>query len=289
MDDSLTRLYPLPPQTHDLEGLYLAHDIRRLAQESEHPFVFTNFVASLDGRIAVTEDDGERMSVPGAVANPRDWRLFQELGAQSDVMIVSGRYLRDRARGEAQEVVNVDRPRFADLKAWRERHGLSPRPDMAILSRSLEFPVPEGLTDGGRQATAYTGADPDPERVAAIEAQGVQVVATGNRHGVEARSMIAHMAKQGYRVVYSVAGPQIMHLLLVGQVLARLYLTYASRILAGDTFFTMVEGPRLRPPVGFRLNTLYHDPVGLDGLGQLFASYDVVQDETPDDPGTKGA
>ena len=277
MNDDVTRLYPLPPSQHALNGLYLAHNIRDLASQEDRPYVFTNFVMSLDGRIAIPEGDDGRMSVPRAIANPRDWRLFQELAAQSDVMITTGRYLRDYAQGQAQEIVNVNRPRFADLQAWREAQGLSPRPDMAILSLSLRFEIPDSLTANGRRATVYTMANPDPTRVKEIEARGVQVVAAGERERVEARVMIAHMAEQGYRFVYSVAGPEIMHLLLAGRVLDRLYLTYANRILASEIFATMVRGPRLDPPASFTLNTLYHDPVGLKGLGQLFASYDVAQ------------
>jgi riboflavin biosynthesis pyrimidine reductase len=279
MSDNVTRLYPLPPVEHPLDGLYLAHDMRSLAREGDRPYVFTNFVTSLDGRIAIPEGEDQHMTVPRAIANPRDWRLFQELAAQSDVMITTGRYLRDYAQGQAQEIVNVNRPRFADLRAWRESHGLSPRPDLAILSLSLRFEIPDTLTENGRRATVYTMANPDPARVKEIEAQGVQVVAGGERERVEARIMVAHMAEQGYRFIYSASGPEIMHLLLAGRVLDRLYLTYANRILASEIFATLVRGPRLHPPADFSLNTLYHDPVGLDGLGQLFASYDVVERE----------
>jgi riboflavin biosynthesis pyrimidine reductase len=279
MSDQVTRLYPTPPKTRDLEGLYLDHDLRQLAQQLGRAFVLTNFVASLDGRIAVPEGDNRDMAVPHAVANPRDWRLFQELAAQSDVLIVSGRYLRDRARGQAQEVVNVDRPRFADLKAWRESHGLKPRPDLAILSLSLRLPISEGLTAGGRRAIVYTKGSADAKRVREIESEGIQVVTTGNGDQEQAREMIEHMSEQGYRIIYSVAGPEIMHLLLMGQVLDRLYVTYANRMLGGMHFATMVQGPRLDPPSGFTLSTLYHDPKALGGLGQLFGAYDVVRDD----------
>ena len=81
--------------------------------------------------------------VPKDTANERDWRLFQELAAQADLIISSGRYLRDWADGRAQEILQTDDPRFADLRQWRQDRGLSPQPDIAIISGSLNFPVPE--------------------------------------------------------------------------------------------------------------------------------------------------
>jgi hypothetical protein len=55
--------------------------------------------------------------------------------------------------------------------------------------------------------------------------------------------------------------------------LDRLYLTLANRLLGGDPFSSIVEGPLLAPAVGMRLHTAYLDAAGLEGLGQLFLSY----------------
>ncbi|MGH2538704.1 MAG: RibD family protein, partial [Candidatus Promineifilaceae bacterium] len=77
----------------------------------------------------------------------------------------------------------------------------------------------------------------------------------------------------GYGLVYSAAGPQILHMLLSGRVLDRLYLTYANRILGGERYATIVAGHLFEPAIDLSLHSLYHDPHGLDGLGQLFAAY----------------
>ena len=60
------------------------------------------------------------MMVPKNIVNDRDWRLYQELAAQADLIISSGRYLRDWADDRAQEILQVDNPEFADLKTWRQ-------------------------------------------------------------------------------------------------------------------------------------------------------------------------
>lgn len=270
--ENITQLYPQPTQERPLKGTYLAHHLRKYSQASGKAFVYGNFVTSLDGRIAIPHPTREGLMVPQDTANERDWRLFQELAAQADLIISSGRYLRDWADGRAQEILRVDDPEFADLKEWRLARGLPPQPDIAIISGSLRFPIPEVLTAGDRKVLVFTTANPDPERVKEIETKAGRVIVAGEK-SVAGDQMVRHMRALGYSTVYSGAGPKILHLLLAGGVLDRLYLTHANRLLGGQPFASVVEGDLLEPAVGMRLNTVYFDRRGLDGLGQLFVSY----------------
>jgi riboflavin biosynthesis pyrimidine reductase len=268
----ITQLYPLPNHERPLIGTYLAHELRNYGQSNDKAFVYANFVTSLDGRIAIPNPDRPDMMVPNNVANARDWRLFQELAIQADLIISSGRYLRDWADGRAQEILRVDDPEFADLRAWRLSQGLSPQPDLAIISGSLRFPMPEVLTAGGRKVFVFTTANPDPRRVEEIEARAARVIVTGE-NSVAGGQMVKRMSELGYKTIYSAAGPKVLHLLLVDDVLDRLYLTYTNRLLGGQPFSSLVEGELLSPAADMTLNTVYFDPYGLDGIGQLFVSY----------------
>ncbi|MGW8144555.1 MAG: RibD family protein [Anaerolineales bacterium] len=268
----ITQLYPLPTHERPLEGTYLAHELRQYRQISGKTFVYANFVTSLDGRIAIPDPDGSGMVVPDNVANPRDWRLFQELAAQADLIISTGRYLRDWADGKAQEILRVDDPEFADLKEWRLAQGLSPRPDIAIISGSLNFPVPDVLSAGGRKIFVFTTANADPQRVAEIESQAVPVFVAGETT-VLGSQLVGRLSELGYQIVYSAAGPKVHHLLLEDGVLDRLYLTHANRLLGGQRFSSIVEGNLFSPAVDMTLNTIYYDSFGLDGLGQIYLSY----------------
>jgi riboflavin biosynthesis pyrimidine reductase len=270
--DHITQLYPLPSQERPLKGTYLAHQLRRHHQSSGRPFVYSNFITSLDGRIAIPHPTRPGQMVPKSTANDRDWRLFQELAAQADLIISTGRYLRDWADGRAQEILRVDDPDFADLKEWRLAQGLSPQPDIAVISGSLRFPIPDVLTAGGRKVVVFTTANPDLERVAEIDAKAGQVIVAGEK-SVDGAQMMQHLTELGYQTIYSAAGPKVLHLLLVGRVLDQLYLTYANRLLGGQPFSTIVEGDLLAPPVDMVLNAAYFDPHALNGLGQLFVCY----------------
>jgi len=274
MEQPILQLYPPPHAARALSGLYLAHDVRQFAN-APAPYLYANFVTSLDGRIAIARPDGSGLMVPQNIANERDWRLYQELAAQADLIISSGRYLRDWAAGRAQEILQTDNPAFADLRAWRMARGLKPQPDIAIISGSLDFPIPDVLTRDGRQAIFFTTAHPNPERVREINAKAGQVIVAGENR-VEGKLFAQRAYELGYRVIYSGAGPKILHLLLQAGVLNRLYLTSVNRILGGNPFATIVDGALLEPAVNFKLHALYFDAAGLDGLGQMFMSYDCV-------------
>jgi riboflavin biosynthesis pyrimidine reductase len=283
MTKPVLQLQPQPFQEHPLQGLYLNHNLRRFSDKYGRAFVFSNYVVSLDGRIAIPHPSRPGLMVPDTIANDRDWRLFQELAAQSDIILSTGRYLRDVADGRAQDILRTDDPNFADLRDYREEQGLPPHPDIAIISRSLEFPIPAQLTAGGRKVLIFTNTDPDPERVAELEAQAGEVIVAGEGDGkiddggVDGAKMVAHLTLQGYQVIFAASGPKILHMLLAAGVLDRLYLTQTSRILGGDPFATIVEGPTFDPPYDLTLNRLYYDPQAPADLGQLLLSYDRVQ------------
>ena len=276
MTESITRIYPSPVREMPLEGAYLAHELRAYAGRSDKPYVYSNFIASIDGRIAIPRKDGGGLVVPKMTANERDWRLFQEVAAQADIIISSGRYLREWAEGRAQEILQVDDPRFADLRDWRQSHDLRPQPDIAIISGSLRFPIPEVLTAGGRKFVVFTIEGHAPERIEEIRAKGGEVFVTG-KDSVSGALMVDKMSELGYQTVYSSAGPKINHLLLAGGALDRLYLTYANRLLGGSTYASILEGELLNPPTDLKINSIYYDPAGVDGLGQLFVVYDRVR------------
>ena len=273
MDNTILQLYPTPAREVALEGLYLGHELRGRHAALGRPFVYTNYVVSLDGRIAIPRPAGQGMMVPQETANDRDWRLFQELAVQADCLISSGRYLRDYTEGKAQEILRVyDEPRFADLGRWRAAQGLSPYPDLAVISGSLDVPIPPFLTQEGRKVVVITHEAADRQRATRLEGEGASVIMAGDSD-VSGQQVIAALGQLGYRTIYMATGPRVHHLLLADDALDRLYTTVAHRLLGGQPFSSRVDGDLLRPAIGLRLHALYFDPHALDGLGQQFVCY----------------
>jgi hypothetical protein len=124
------------------DGTYLAHDLHALGT-SERPFVYASFVSSLDGRIAVVEAHTGESYVLEDLTSGHDWQLFQELEAQADCMVTHGGYLRALAARKFEDILQVGISEQAlDIGRWRKVHGLTRQPAIAIVSRTLDFPIP---------------------------------------------------------------------------------------------------------------------------------------------------
>jgi riboflavin biosynthesis pyrimidine reductase len=274
---TLLRLFPAPVEAVPLEGLYLAQALRTLGDPAR-AFVYSNFIASLDGRIALKSSHADPGTVPDAITNPADWRLFQELAAQADVVITSGRYARQLAKGGAQDVLPVsEKSQYQDLLAWRQAHGLTPQPAVVIVSASLNVPITETLSRGGRSVFVATGSKADASRVQALEDRGVSVLYAGTDWQVQGRSLIEALQQQGFRTVYSTAGPQVLATLLADRPLDRLYLTQVHRLLGGEDYATLIEGTQLCPPVDLELCALYYEAPAGDQVGQIFSVYAATE------------
>jgi riboflavin biosynthesis pyrimidine reductase len=192
------------------------------------------------------------------------------------MVITTGRYLREYAEGKGQENLKVyEQPEFADLAAWRRVNGLKPYPDIAVLSGGLDFPIPDVLKNSGRAIYVLTTQRADPQRKAALAGNVTEILTLG-KDAVDGKELAAQLGERGYQTIFLSAGPKAFHLLLAAKVVDRLYLTWAHRILGGQPFASIVEGGLLSPATDLRLRSLYLDAQGLDGLGQVFAAYDVL-------------
>lgn len=280
----MIRLYPGPCEQLPLEGLYLNHALHRSGTR-QHPFVYTNFVSSLDGRIAIEHVDGSGASVPATIANPRDWRLFQELVAQSDVLITSARYLRELSQDKAQDAIPLsNEPAFDDLHGWRHESGLPDQPALVILSASLDLPLQSLCESMDRPVYVATGDNPDSEALKVIQGTGARVIRVGNGGAmVNGKVLIDVLAEEGFRSIYSIAGPGVFKTMIDARVLDRLYLTQVHRLIGGDSFDTLLEGDLIDQPVDFELRGLYYDQHAGDAGAQLFGVYDTISDSGKQD------
>jgi len=273
MDEDIFELYPDPGRKHRLTGLYLNQSF--IPATDKRPFIYSNFISSLDGRIAVPGTDRQTHQVPAAIANNRDWRLFQELAAHADLIITSARYFRQIRDHEAQAELPIGpAAEFDDLRAWRKTRGLAPQPDIAIFSASLDIPLTALNQYADRRIFLVTGAAVDPEKLAAIKAAlPVQLITCGNRASVDASMLRNQLADLGYRRIYAIAGPSVLHTLAQGDALDRLYHTTAHCLLGGTTFDTFIHGAQLDPAICMPLQAMYLDTRALDGAGQTLAVY----------------
>lgn len=213
-------------------------NFEKLLKKIEGPLVIANYVTDINDVIAVKGSDG-KFQVPKEVKNDDDWRLYQELLAQADVFITGAGYLtRYAAKGkEAQNIIDQfdQGAEYEDLGNWRIKNGYQDRnPDMAVVSRSLNFDIPQGAFDT-RQITIFTTDEMASDKKAQeLENAGAKVIGTGKK-GVNGQQMIDELGQMGYQVIKMSTGPRVLKILLESNVLDRLYITRVQRDIAGDS------------------------------------------------------
>jgi riboflavin biosynthesis pyrimidine reductase len=275
-----SRLIPLFPSATapvPLRGLYLDLNLHRLGT-TEIPMVFANFLASLDGRIAVADERGEGSHVPHVMKSANDFRLLQELVAQTDCIVTHGGYMRALASGSLGNVLQVGRRSDSrDLAEWRLAQGLTAQPAIVIASASLSFPLPEHALAEGQACFIATGVGANPDRIAYWQDRGFQVLATGQGSGVEGRSLIRALGALGFSCIYLSTGPWMLETMLRDGQLTRLFHTTSQQLLGGTPAITMLSGGPLDACIRLKLRSLYYDSGASDSVGQFFADYDVTR------------
>ena len=274
--EKLLRIFPHPGGRVPLQGLYLNEPFSPPGHRSKR-FVYTNFLTSLDGRVSLPDPQGSKLIVPPALANNRDWRLFQELAACADALITSGRYVRNLPRGVSARSFPISaKPEYADLLSWRHARGLAPQPAVVIVTASLDLPDLEPLTRSGRSVYVATGCESDTRKVTRIESQGARVLYTGDGTHVTGGALINALTREAHWNIAMIGGGEVLRTLLVDDALDRLYLTLACRMLGGLSFDTLLTGDVLEPAAGFTLKALHFDACGptTSDVEQLFAILD---------------
>jgi riboflavin biosynthesis pyrimidine reductase len=271
MASRLLRLYPGPPLEMALAGAYLAQDLAALGS-AEAPFVYADFVASLDGRIALCDPRSGESHVPEALRSADDFRLLLELEAQAECVITHGGYLRAVAAGRLDDILQVGLgAATGDLAVWRGQHRLQPQPAVAIVSASLDFALPPSLARHGQRVIVATTTTAPAEKRERLVAQGCEVVLTGEGPWVEAAALVHALGARGYRSLFLLAGPRLLEAMLRAGKLDRLYLTLAHRLLGGEQFHSLIGGAELGPAGRLRLATLHAGEEG--GVGEWFAEF----------------
>lgn len=274
MAAKILRLYPGPPRETALVGTYLAHNIQTLGTAAA-PFVYANFVCSLDGRIALKDSSTGRSYLPAGLTGDSDFRLLLELAAQADCLITHAGYLRAIAAGHLDDILQVGISRETrDLSEWRRDNGLAPQPAVAIASGSLDFSIPDSLVRHAQRVFVATGEKAPSEKMKVLRANGHDVIIAGKGTFVEGAQLARALAQRGFRSLFLLAGPRMLEAMLRDGVLSRLYMTVVHRLLGGEGFQSLISGPELGLAGRLRMSSLFFDPVGPENTGQWFVQFE---------------
>ncbi|HJS18478.1 MAG TPA: hypothetical protein VJ785_07005 [Anaerolineales bacterium] len=253
----VNQIFPIKKQA-PLEGLYLDQKLRETAADLGRSLVLADYLTDKNEVVAKADRDG-RFQIPAGLKNASDWGRFQELMAQADVTISGGSYFKRLAT--SQDILYPFEPghAFETLGQWRLDAGYPKRsPDVAIVTRRLDFELPEKLLRSGRKIIIFTTdsmAHSDKGR--ALSSLDILIVGSGET-GVDGSRMISTLANElSCRVIMMVSGPHILDLLLADERLDLLYVTQAQAEIPFDdpaaVQTILLGGKNLSDLKGFRL------------------------------------
>lgn len=227
----INQVFPVKKQV-PLEGLYLGQRLMDIAAEIGRSVVLTDFLADKNGVVAKATKDGH-FEIPAQLKNSSDWGRYQELMAQADVIISSGSYFKRLATKGGQDILYQFEAggAFEKLGQWRLNAGFEKRsPDVAIVTRHLDFELPQELRTSGRRILIFTtDSMANSDKAKALGSADVIIIGSG-KAGVDGGRMITTLANNGmgYRVIMMVSGPHVLELLLAAERLDLLYVTEAQ-------------------------------------------------------------
>ncbi len=291
----LKQIYPQCDVSRPLEGTYLDLNLHQQAKAGDI-YIYANYISSLDGRIALYDEDLGEYTVPKSIANGRDWRLYQELAGQADIMLTSARYFRQLEKGKAQDLLPVGSgEKYADIKHWREEQGLKAQPDVMILSNSLDIPLAALEKVQDRKVMVCTGST-DQAKIQRLAQAGVRVIrampsmdetlqdpSTSPRGyslasqftlslGVTGAFVRQSLIDLNYRSAYLIAGPQVHATFIQDACVDALFLTTHFTLLGGTKVSGLVDAD-LPKAQSLKLITSYLDTEN----NQMFQRFSYVK------------
>ena len=242
----MSRLEPLAV-LHQSPGeeLALPDELRRLyggGLPLPDPCLYANFVASIDGVVAVPSLPRSNVAISGG--SDADRFVMGLLRASADLVLIGSGTLRASPAGRWRPETVY--PQAADAyAALRSSLGHEASPRVAILTASGAIP-PEHpvLADGAVVLTTRRGAAILAGRLPAA----AEIAVLPGEAEVDVSAAVGFVRERGYRRVLSEAGPHAFGSLVAADLVDDLFLT-VSPLLAGrlTESFGLVEGVSLLP------------------------------------------
>lgn len=243
----MERLLPDPGPTTIAEQLG-ALDLAALAGP-RRPYVFMNFVETIDGHATI---DGRS----GKIGSDADLEMLLGLRSVADGVMVGAGTLRAERYGRIIARVEV--------RAERERRGMRPDPVGVVISERLELPWDIPLfTNGSGEVVVFTASDAEPPETA------TPVRLVRHRGGVDMSEALRLLrAEHGVRSLLCEGGPHLHGSMLSEGLVDELFVTLGPR-LAGGSGPRITEGP-LAEPADLTLRWILREG------DELFVRYAVV-------------
>jgi riboflavin-specific deaminase-like protein len=216
---------------------------------AERPYLALNMISTADGKAAV---EGRTRAISSAT----DRAVFHNLRTQADAVMAGAGTIRIERYGR---IIKSD-----ELRAKREREGLTPDPLALIVSGRLHLPVDVGLLQDPESRVVILTESEDE-----LSGHKAQVEYLRSEPGpFDLRPLMARLRDEyGVRSILCEGGPTLNASLLPYGLVDELFLTIAPSIAGGADALTIVAGAPL--PEQIQLDLIW----ALEEASELFLRY----------------
>ncbi len=243
IDGASGEAVPLPAELERLYGQL------RLPSFDERPYVFANFVTSLDGVVSMGRPGQAGAEISGASVVDR--AVMGLLRAVADLVVVGADTFRAVPRHRWTPAATY-RPLGDAYRRVREAMGKPVAPTLVVVSARGRIPPDLPVLRSGRVPVVLVTTAAGGERLAG-QAMGphVRVVAAGTSERISGSAvLVAAGAGPGSRVLVE-GGPHLLGTFLRERLLDELFLTLAPQVAgraAGSNRLSLLEGELFGPP-----------------------------------------
>jgi riboflavin biosynthesis pyrimidine reductase len=205
-------------------------DLPEALEASYGPFglpeqvVYANFVASVDGIVAVPERPRSSALISGG--DPADRFVVALLRACADAVVIgAGTFRAHGGPWTAQNAFPDAAEHFAEL---RRKAGMDPAPTLVVVSGSGHLEGPVSKLRGAIVATTARAAD----TTKGLTEGAAEIWPVAETDTLDTADVVAGLWERGYRRILTEGGPTLMGQLLSAGAVDELFLTI-SPIMAG--------------------------------------------------------
>ncbi len=246
LEDTSGLALPLPAQLEMLYGGSL-----RFPAHPGRPYVFSNFVSTIDGVVSLNEPG---ISGGGQISgfNPYDQFVMGLLRAVSDVVVAGASTLR-ALPGHIWTAEFIYPPLSQPFAELRKQSGKPPYPLNVVVTGTGRIDLSLPLFQDGRFPVLVLTTEAGLERLAGHPPLPalVQVIARKNAGFLNAQAVLQAVAPQaGDGLVLIEGGPRMLGEFLAAHLLDELFLTVSPQIVGRDALVDrpgLVEGRRFAP------------------------------------------
>ena len=248
----MTRALPIEPLDVLFEEDGRRHELPSLLEELyggafglDEPLVYTNFVSTIDGVVAVPGVPRSNAVIAGGSDGARfDMGLLR---AFADCVLIGAGTLAASPKGTwlAERVFPAAESEFAELRRARRRPAT---PEVAVVTGHGGIDVAHPVL---RARAIVLTSDAGAHRLEGQLPPGSELVSLGPSPQLAPARVLEALRERGHALILSEAGPHTFGRLLEAGVVDELFLT-VSPLLSGsrgtETTFGLVESVQLLPP-----------------------------------------